>query len=32
LNFSDPFVFSKYFKKHTGLSPKHYRNQLAVNR
>lgn len=28
LNFADPFTFSKYFKKHTGLSPKEYRKQL----
>ncbi|GLU52054.1 helix-turn-helix domain-containing protein [Dyadobacter frigoris] len=28
LNFTDPFTFSKYFKKHTGLSPKQYRKQL----
>ncbi|WP_158990169.1 AraC family transcriptional regulator [Mucilaginibacter sp. L196] len=26
LNFSDPFTFSKYFKKNTGYSPSHYRN------
>jgi AraC-like DNA-binding protein len=30
LNFTDPFTFSKYFKKHTGLSPKQYRKQLAL--
>jgi AraC-like DNA-binding protein len=30
LNFTDPFTFSKYFKKHTGLSPKEYRKQLAL--
>lgn len=27
LNFSDPFTFSKYFKKHTNLSPSQFRKQ-----
>lgn len=30
LNFSDPFAFSKYFKRHTGLSPLQYRKQNGV--
>ncbi|NLN25527.1 MAG: AraC family transcriptional regulator [Bacteroidetes bacterium] len=28
LNFSDPSHFGKFFKKHTGLSPMEYRNQV----
>lgn len=28
LGFSDPYQFSKYFKKHVKVSPVHYRNQL----
>lgn len=27
LRFSDPFYFSRFFKKHTGMSPIQYRNQ-----
>jgi len=30
LNFSDPFTFSKFFKKHTGYSPSQYRKQAAA--
>ncbi|MGI4021566.1 MAG: helix-turn-helix domain-containing protein [Janthinobacterium lividum] len=30
LSFSDPFAFSKYFKKHTGYSPYHYRKHADV--
>jgi AraC family transcriptional activator of pobA len=29
LNFNDPFIFSKYFKKGTGYSPMHYRTHTA---
>lgn len=29
LNFSDPFAFSKFFKKHTGYSPSQFRKQVA---
>jgi AraC family transcriptional activator of pobA len=28
LHFSDPFTFSKFFKKHTGLSPLQYRKAI----
>jgi len=28
LNFSDQFFFSKFFKRHTGLSPKDYKSSL----
>ena len=30
LNFSDPFAFSKFFKKHTGYSPSQFRKQAAI--
>lgn len=30
LNFSDQYAFGKFFKKHTGLSPKNYRNKHEV--
>ena len=30
LGFNDPFYFSNFFKKHTGVSPKVYKQQLAV--
>jgi len=30
LNFSDQFAFSKYFKKHCGFSPMHYRKHADV--
>jgi AraC family transcriptional activator of pobA len=30
LNFSDPFTFSKYFKKSTGSSPLHYRTKTDL--
>lgn len=30
LNFSDQFSFSKYFKKHSGYSPMHYRKHADV--
>ncbi|WP_158800022.1 AraC family transcriptional regulator [Pedobacter sp. L105] len=30
LNFSDPFAFSKFFKKHTGYSPSQFRKQAAT--
>lgn len=29
LDFSDPFHFSKSFKKHTGMSPSEYKNQYS---
>lgn len=29
LGFNDPFYFSNYFKKHTGVSPSAYREQLT---
>lgn len=32
LNFSDQFAFSKYFKKHSGYSPLHYRKHADVMR
>ena len=28
LNFSDQFFFSKFFKRHTGLSPKDYKSSF----
>lgn len=28
LHFSDQFFFSSFFKKHTGLSPKDYKNSI----
>lgn len=30
LNFSDQFAFSKFFKKHSGFSPMHYRKHADV--
>lgn len=29
LNFPEQFTFRKYFKQHTGLSPKAYREQYV---
>ncbi|WP_228409809.1 helix-turn-helix domain-containing protein [Chryseobacterium sp. T16E-39] len=31
LNFSDEFYFSKYFKKHTGISPSHFRREAGIS-
>jgi AraC-like DNA-binding protein len=31
LNFSDEFYFSKYFKKHTGVSPTHFRKEAGIS-
>lgn len=31
LNFSDEFYFSKYFKKHTGISPSHFRKEAGIS-
>ncbi|WP_052089986.1 helix-turn-helix domain-containing protein [Porphyromonas canoris] len=30
LNFQDEFYFSRYFKKATGLSPKHFRDEVGI--
>lgn len=31
LNFQDEFYFSRYFKKATGLSPKHFRDEVGIS-
>lgn len=31
LNFQDEFYFSRYFKQATGLSPKHYRDEVGIS-
>lgn len=31
LNFQDEFYFSRYFKKATGLSPKHFRDKVGIS-
>lgn len=31
LNFEDEFYFSRYFKKHIGLSPMHYRKNVGIS-
>lgn len=31
LNFQDEFYFSRYFKQATGLSPKHFRDEVGVS-
>lgn len=31
LNFEDEFYFSRYFKKHVGLSPLHYRERVGIS-
>lgn len=31
LNFDDEYYFSKYFKKHTGVSPKQFREEVGIS-
>ena len=31
LNFDDEFYFSRFFKKHVGLSPKHFREKVGIS-
>lgn len=31
LNFNDEFYFSKYFKKHTGISPTQFRKEVGIS-
>lgn len=32
LGFDDPAYFTRFFKKHTGLAPQHYKEQVTVER
>lgn len=31
MNFDDEYYFSRYFKRHTGLSPKHFRAEVGIS-